>query len=517
MASALRTLYLVFGDQLDHDSPLFREADPERDAFWMAETPNEIDYVPSHQLRIAFFLAAMRHYRDFLLDAGYTVHYRALASRETQDAAHDFAEFLEVDIRKLKPQAVVLVKPGDFRVLQQIDTALKATGVAVRYIEDSHFYATADDFDAFAREHPSLVLETFYRRMRKTHKVLLDSDGGPEGGQWNFDKENREAFGKDGPGKLPRFPDFPPDAITQDVLKLVKKRYGHHPGTCKNFALPVTRADALKLLDHFIAERLPHFGQYQDALWEGERTLYHSRLSAVLNVKLLNPREVIDKAIEALHRGDAPLPAVEGFVRQIIGWREYVRGIYWRYMPGYAQRNSLGAEYALPEFYWTGDTDMACMKDALENVLENGYAHHIQRLMVLGLFAQLYGVHPFELHLWHMAMYLDAIDWVSLPNVLGMSQYADNGLMATKPYCASGNYIHRMGNHCKSCRYNYNEAEGAKACPFTVLYWDFLDRNFQELKGNGRMKFQIENYKKKPGAFLKTVRAKADLIRDEMA
>jgi deoxyribodipyrimidine photolyase-related protein len=274
---------------------------------------------------------------------------------------------------------------------------------------------------------------------------------------------------------------------------LVNTRFAHHPGSLSQFGWPVTRTQALQVLADFIQYRLPQFGQYQDAMWEGEVWLYHSHLSSSLNLKLLHPTEVIAAAQDAFHSGHAPLAAVEGFVRQLLGWREYVRGIYWTEMPGYLERNAMQAQADLPGFFWTGDTDMACLRDAIGQTLMHGYAHHIQRLMVTGLYALLFGVHPKQVHAWYLSVYVDAVEWVELPNTLGMSQYGDGGLMASKPYVASGKYIDRMSNHCKGCRFNPAESIGETACPFTTLYWDYLDRHADTLAKNPRMLMQLKN------------------------
>jgi len=273
----------------------------------------------------------------------------------------------------------------------------------------------------------------------------------------------------------------------------VNARYADHPGSLEDFAWPVTAAQAREALAVFVRERLPDFGRWQDAMWAGEPWLYHAHLAAAMNLHLLDPREAVDAAVAAWREGRAPLPAVEGFVRQILGWREYVRGIYWTQMPGYAQRNALGANATLPAFFWDGKTDMACLRDAIGQTLRLGYAHHIQRLMVTGLYALLLGVRPPEVHAWYLSVYVDAVEWVELPNTLGMSQYADGGVMASKPYVATGRYIERMSNHCRGCRYDPAQATGPRACPYTTLYWDFLARHETALAGNPRMTMQLRN------------------------
>jgi deoxyribodipyrimidine photolyase-related protein len=348
--------------------------------------------------------------------------------------------------------------------------------------------------------------------MRRRHGVLMEGEQ-PAGGEWNFDSENRSSFGAGGPPphRAPRA--FDPDALTREVVELVNTRFANHPGTLDAFDWPVTSQQANEALADFVEHRLEQFGQWQDAMWTGEAWLFHSRLSAAMNVKLLSPRTVVAAAENAWRKGRAPLAAVEGFVRQILGWREYVRGVYWHFMPGYVERNALGAGQPLPAFYWSGDTEMVCLREAIGQTLRFGYAHHIQRLMVTGLFALLLGVRPREVHAWYLAVYVDAIEWVELPNTLGMSQYADGGVMASKPYAASGKYIQRMSNYCKGCRYDPGESLGPKACPFTTLYWDFLSRHEKLLSGNLRMGMQIKNLKRMDAAKREQIRLRAEELR----
>jgi deoxyribodipyrimidine photolyase-related protein len=318
-------------------------------------------------------------------------------------------------------------------------------------------------------------------------------DGEPVGGQWNFDADNRESFGSAGPGALPPRSAFVPDATTKGVFALVEQRFANHPGLLQSFAWPVTREQALIAMREFIDHRLPMFGQYEDAMWPGEPWLYHSQLSAALNLKLLGAREVVHAAENAFLAGKVPLQSAEGFIRQVLGWREYVRGIYWTQMPAYQEGNALQAHEDLPAWYWTGETDMACLREAIQQTLAHGYAHHIQRLMVIGLFALLLGVRPQQVHTWFLAVYVDAVEWVELPNTLGMSQFGDGGLMASKPYVATGKYIQRMGGPCKSCRFDPGKSTGPEACPFTTLYWDFLLRHQDTLARNPRMSLQVKN------------------------
>ncbi|MGJ7511219.1 cryptochrome/photolyase family protein [Variovorax sp. GT1P44] len=507
----LRHLVLVLGDQLDLDAAGFDGFDAARDSVWMAEVAEESTHVWSSRPRIVMFLAAMRHFAQALRShaAGRTLHY----TRLDDNANHGSVRAqLHADIERLRPAGLVMTAPGDWRVLEEVKTVARANGLPLDIREDRHFYCSVREFAAYARGRKSLRMEYFYREMRKRHDVLMEGEH-PEGGQWNFDEDNREAFTSSGPGTVPPRAVFRPDAITREVIGLVEVRFASHPGRVDSFAWPVTRAQALAALERFITERLPLFGRYQDAMWPGEPWLYHAHLSAALNLKLLKAGEVVDAAVAAYRAGAAPLASVEGFVRQIIGWREYVRGIYWTRMPGYAELNRLDAREDLPAWYWTGATDMACLADAIRQTLQHGYAHHIQRLMVTGLFALLYGVQPRQVHAWYLAVYVDAIEWVELPNTLGMSQYADGGLMASKPYVATGKYIQRMSPHCQSCRYDPAQRTGEKACPFTTLYWDFLMKHESALAGNPRMALQVKNVARLHDTEKQAVRDRAAAIR----
>ncbi|HEU0153851.1 MAG TPA: cryptochrome/photolyase family protein [Arenimonas sp.] len=512
MAKTLRNLILVLGDQLDADSAVFDEFDPARDAVWMAEAAHEATQVWSTKPRIAIFLAAMRQFRDALRARGFTVHYRAL----DEHAHPDLATALAADLDALQPAKLLAVKPGEWRLAQSLPAVCEAAGV--RWIErpDRHFYCDADDFADWCGSRKEYRLEFFYRWLRKREGVLMQ-DGEPVGGQWNFDHDNRGRFDKRGPGLLPAPRAFAPDGTTRGVLALVNERFAVHPGRLDGFDWPLTTEQARAALDDFIAHRLPLFGRYQDAMWEGEPWLYHSRLSAAMNLKLLSPRTVVAAAEQAYRDGHAPIEAVEGFIRQVIGWREFVRGVYWQRMPGFLDENALGAEAPLPDIYWTGDTDMACLRDALRQTLDLGYAHHIQRLMVTGLFALLLGVRPREVHAWYLAVYVDAVEWVELPNVLGMSQYADGGRMTSKPYAASGAYIQKMSNHCAGCRFKPGVAVGADACPFTTLYWDFLARHEARFARHPRTALQWKNLARKPAAEVDAIRAQAATLREALA
>lgn len=511
---SIGTLAIICGDQLDAEAELLGKLDPKIDRVWMAEVSEEISYVPSHKQRIVLFLSAMRHFRDELRDRGFKVEYHQLTNDPANDRGNDFAEILRDDLARLRPQRIAVTLPGDFRVKAMFEGLAEEVGIPLEVLPDRHFYCKVSEFVKFAQGRKSLLMENFYRWMRKRHDVLMDQ-GKPEGGTWNFDHDNRDSLPTTGPEKAPPPRGFRPDAICREVIELVENRYSGHPGSIESFNLPVTRRQALAMLRHFIKHRLPQFGQYEDAMWTDEPFLYHSRLSTALNLKLLNPRECVSMAIEAYHGGEAPLNSVEGFVRQILGWREFVRGIYWQQMPEYEQLNALGHHGSLPSFYWDGQTEMQCVRQSMGHVLAHGYAHHIHRLMVLGNLALTWGVDPWEFHRWHMAMYLDAVDWVSLPNTLGMSQHGDGGIVGTKPYVSTGNYIHKMSNFCQGCRFDYRQSTGENACPITTLYWDFLDRHFDRFQRNMRMKFQMNHVKRKRDqGEMEAIRAQADLLRE---
>lgn len=491
-------IVIILGDQLDADAAVLDSFDPARDAILMTEAGEEATYVPQHRKRLVLFFAAMRHFAEGQRRLGRRVLYRQI---DHDGAPQTLAGSLRQAIAAEQPAEIALTRPGDWRVLG----ALRAVAPDLRLVEDRHFLSTPADWAEMRAARRRFILEDYYRALRRRTGWLMEGDN-PVGGAWNLDKENRKPFGPNGPGFTPGRPGPVDDAITAEVIRLVNTRFPDAPGTTEGFAEPVTRAQALVHLDHFIAHRLPLFGDHQDAIALGQPTLWHSRLSAALNLKLLKPREVCEAAIAAYESGHAPLNAVEGFVRQILGWREFTRGVYWTLMPGYAERNDLGAETPLPGFFWTGDTDMACLRDALGQLQREAYAHHIQRLMVLGLYLMLLGVRPAETNAWHIGMYIDAIDWVSLPNMLGMSQHADGGVMGTKPYCASGAYIDRMSNACGTCRYDPKQATGPKACPFTTLYWTFLDLHEARFRPNMRMKMQLANLGRKSDVERRAIR-----------
>ena len=511
VVSGVRHLVVVLGDQLDAGSAALDGFEASRDAIWMAEVAGESEHVVSSKVRTALFLSAMRHFRDAQRALGRRVEYVELDSPgNTQTLAGELARALAVS----RPERLVMVRAGEWRLDQDLAAVAKSAGVPLELRPDRHFLCTPEEFHEHAAGRKQLRMEFFYREMRRRHGVLLDEAGEPLGGQWNFDHDNRESFGKEGPPRpLPAPRRFAPDLTTRAVLQLVEKRFPRHPGDLSVFDWPVTPEDAQRALEDFVTHRLPDFGRYQDAIWCGEPWLYHSLISAAMNLKLLDPRAVVAAVEREVRTGKVPLAAGEGFIRQVLGWREYVRGVYWLHMPDYVERNALGAKEPLPSFYWTGETAMSCLRDALGQTLRLGYAHHIQRLMVTGLYSLLLGVDPKRIHEWYLGVYVDAVEWVELPNTLGMSQYADGGVMASKPYVATGKYIQRMSNACASCRFDPAKATGEDACPFTTLYWDFLLRHETLLRGNQRMALQVKNVARLSASERSAIRARANAIR----
>lgn len=510
MSEATTSLRIVLGDQLDLQTAALRGAEPGRDTVWMCECHAEATEVWSHKARIVLFLSAMRHFALQLEDKGYEVIYHRM---EESGPGDTLGKHLLADLKKTQPESAVLTWPGEHRVLIELEKACKSARIRMDLREDDHFLTSHEQFDQWAAGRKLMRLEDFYRRLRKQTGILMTPEGEPEGGRWNLDSDNRKAFPASGPTDIPPRKGATRSAITKEVIELVQAKFPDHPGSLEHFDWPVTRRQALNYLKHFVSERLAEFGPYQDAMWTGQPFLYHSLISTSLNLKLLRPMEVVDAAVKAYQSGDAPLQSVEGFVRQVIGWREYVRGVYWLKMPDYAGMNALDADQDLPGFYWTGETDMNCLSQTIGDTLKYGYAHHIQRLMITGLYALLLGVRPDEVHRWYLAIYVDAIEWVELPNTLGMSQFADGGMLASKPYCASGNYIKRMSNYCKDCRFNPSKRIGEDACPFTTLYWDFLARHSDRLGSNQRMRMQLNNLKRIKPEELKDIQAQAVEIR----
>ncbi|SNZ21169.1 cryptochrome/photolyase family protein [Cohaesibacter gelatinilyticus] len=484
----MTTLRLILGDQLSPSISALEECDPAKDVILMCEVWDEATYVKHHKKKIAFLFSAMRHFARDLTENGYQLDYVKLDDPENSGS-------LQAEVsRALKRHAIeriVVTFPGEYRLLEEFLRWESLFNLPVEIRPDTRFLCSPDGFANWARGRKQLRMEYFYREMRKHYSVLIEGDQ-PVGGQWNYDAENRKP-----PSSGLSIPDpasFAPDDITKEVLKLVAERFADHFGDLEPFAFAVTREDALRVLGRFIAQRLPHFGDYQDAMIEGEPWMFHSHISFYLNSGLLHPMECIKAAERAWHEGRAPLNAVEGFTRQILGWREYIRGIYWLKMPDYGQTNFLEAKHDLPAFYWTANTQMNCLRQCVLETRANAYAHHIQRLMVLGNFALLAGIEPKQVNEWFLIVYADAYEWVELPNVSGMILYADGGLLASKPYAAGGAYINKMSNYCKSCRFKVSKKNGADACPFNYLYWDFLARNRDKLQDNPRIAMMYRSY-----------------------
>ena len=477
----MASLRLILADQLTESLASLRDCDMEQDWILMAEVRTEATYVKHHKKKIAFLFSAMRHFAQSLNAQGYQVKYVCYQDRDNPGsllgAVKNACQSLPVD-------NLVLTEPGEYRVLKDMQNWSNVIGLPVEMRTDDRFLVSTDEFAQWASGRKELRMEYFYRPMRKRFSILMQEDK-PIGGKWNFDSANRKALPKS--VSVPAKTAFVPDEITNQVLSLVQQEFGSHFGSLDNFDFAVTREQALQVLGVFIQDRLRQFGDYQDAMAQDQPWLFHSHISFYLNAGLLLPREVIDVAEQAYHAGLAPLNAVEGFVRQVLGWREYVRGLYWLKMPEYAQANYLNAQRPLPDFFWTADTQMNCLQQCISDTYNHAYAHHIQRLMVIGNFALLAGLSPEQVNEWYLLVYADAYEWVEMPNVTGMILFADGGVLASKPYAASGAYIHKMSNYCEHCHYNVKEKIGAQACPFNYLYWHFLQRNQDKLAKNPRL------------------------------
>lgn len=480
MPGALR---LVLADQLARDVTALKDLDPDADTVLLAEVAAETDYVPHHPKKIGFLFSAMRHFADALRGDGIAVRYIPL---DDTNNSGSIAGELTRAVNALKPARVVMTECGEYRLHRELADWSEASEIDVEIREDTRFLASKQDFARWAEGRKQLRMEFFYREMRRRHDILMEPNGDPVGGKWNFDSENRKSLSadEDPPPKPMR---FKPDDVTQGVLDLVARRFKSHAGALKDFHFAVTEADAKRTASDFIKRRLPRFGDYQDAMASEEPFLYHALIGLYLNAGLLDPLDLCRRAESAYRDGAAPLNAAEGFIRQILGWREFVRGIYWLKMPGYGDTNFLNAQRDLPAFYWTGETDMNCLSRAIGQTLDEAYAHHIQRLMVTGNFALIAGIQPKQVCEWYLAVYADAYEWVELPNTHGMALFADGGVLGSKPYAASGKYIDRMSDYCADCAYTPKKPTGPEACPFNYLYWDFIDRNAEKLDGNPRM------------------------------
>ncbi|MCC2616574.1 cryptochrome/photolyase family protein [Aestuariibacter halophilus] len=476
-----KTLRLVLGDQLSRDLASLRDADKHHDIILLAEVREEATYVQHHKQKIVLLFSAMRHFANALRDEGFTVIYRHYDDADNQGSL--FGEVQRV-CEQHPVDAVALTHPGEYRLLQAMQTWQSNLDIPVTIREDDRFLCPLSDFAAWARDRKQLRMEFFYREMRKRWNILMDQQQ-PVGGKWNYDSANRNPLPEN--VSVPSPTQFATDDITRDVMALVENHFSDHFGRLDGFHYAVTRAQALTVLDEFIRQRLVHFGDYQDAMATDQPWLFHAHISFYLNCGLLLPKEVIAQVESVYRQGQVPLNAAEGFIRQVLGWREYVRGLYWLKMPDYKQQNYLHAKRALPSFFWDADTDMACLSQCIGQTRDTAYAHHIQRLMVIGNFSLLAGLSPDAVNDWYLRVYADAYEWVELPNVTGMILFADGGVLASKPYAASGAYIHRMSDYCQHCHYNVKQKNGPQACPFNYLYWHFLMRNQHQLSNNPRL------------------------------
>lgn len=480
---------LILGDQLDLQSAALQDFDRKTDEIIMVESSNEAQYVWTHKAKIVLFLSAMRHFAQTLKEQNYPLTY-------IQESPLTIFEAVKQEILRKKVRHLVCVEPGEWRVRKALEALALELNIQLEIRDDTHFYCTPQEFKAWVADKKELRLEYFYRLMRKTNQVLVDGDGNPEGGQWNFDQDNRKPYPKKGPGLIDAPASFAVDVITQQVLDYVELTYPNHPGSLAHFNWPVTREQALEALEYFVEYRLRNFGVYQDAMWTDTPFGWHSILSSALNLKLLNPREVIASVLKAWKKYSLELSSIEGFIRQILGWREFVRGMYYLDMPQMALDNFYEHQRALPKWYWTGQTEMACMKDTIGQTMEYGYAHHIQRLMVTGNFALLAEILPSAVCEWYLAVYVDAIEWVELPNTAGMALFANGGRFTSKPYIASGAYIKRMSNYCSDCKYKPEVRYGESACPITNLYWNFLINHRDQFDASPRTRLMTANLKK---------------------
>lgn len=499
-----KTLRLILGDQLSHGVSALAGIEAERDVVLMFEVMDECLYVKHHKKKIAFVLSAMRHFAEELRQKNYQVFYSKLD--DGQNSGSIVGEMKRA-IALYKPERIIVTEPSEYRLLQELRNLQKEISVPLEIHADDRFLATHQEFSAWAKNRKELRMEYFYRQMRVKYGVLLDGDK-PIGGKWNFDEQNRK-FPKN-KLSVPDTYHSSPDAITKEVIELVAKKFPDHFGDLEPFHFAVNRAQALQALQLFLEQRLKFFGDYQDAMIEGEAWMFHSHISFYLNIGLLSALECVKLAEKSYFDGRASLNAVEGFIRQILGWREYVRGIYWLKMPNYKSENFFDAKRNLPEFYWSGKTKMNCLKQCVSETKKHAYAHHIQRLMVLGNFALIAGIDPRFVNEWYLIVYADAFEWVELPNVSGMILFADGGVLGSKPYAGSGSYINKMSDYCSNCVYKVSEKNGADACPFNYLYWDFLIRNYDKLKKNQRLSMIYATLHKMPPEKIELIKSDAE-------
>lgn len=490
---AVRTIWIM-GDQVSPTNAALLAGDPGKDVILMIESKARGTWLRYHKLKLVLIYAAMRHYAAERRAEGWQVDYHLLARTP------DFETGVRRHLEKFRPEKILLAEPNDYPTTLAVRKLARKLSVPIEEIETNAFLVRRAEFSVWAGEAGRLLMENHYRRVRKKLGILLQMNGQPVGGAWNFDRANRKTYGQFASNLegLPRPARIEPDETTHAVMAMVEREFQDHPGETGKFWLPVTRKSALTWLDLFIKERLPRFGDFEDVMAESEPVLFHSVLSPLLNIGLLHPREVVDRAIDAYRSGAAPLNSVEGFVRQIVGWREFINGIYWHAGPAYHQLNELGATRPLPKFFYSGETRMNCLHHTIQQVRDLGWNHHIQRLMILGNFMLIAQVQPRAALRWFLEMYVDAYDWVMAANVIGMILHADGGYMATKPYAATANYINRMSNYCRHCFYDPKEKTGPTACPFNYLYWNFWDQHAQRFEKNPRVSRTITVWRSRP-------------------
>ncbi|MBN8566514.1 MAG: cryptochrome/photolyase family protein [Flavobacteriales bacterium] len=507
----MKTLRLILGDQLNHNHSWFQQTD-ENVIYLMAEMRQETDYVKHHIQKVVAFFLSMRNFASYLKKNNHQVVYFEI---DDANNPQHLEVLIQQTIERYSIEKFEYQLPDEYRLDEQLKQICKKLTISKEVFDTEHFYTTRTELAEFFQGKKLLLMENFYRMMRKKHDILMVGNN-PVGNQWNFDHDNRKKYKGEVP--IPKAKIFPKNVekVVHQLEKMEVKTFGSID--VEKFNWPTSREECLEQLHYFCHHLLKHFGDYEDAMHTEEKFLFHSRLSFAMNSKMLSPEEVIEQVVQYYHQNEdqITLSQVEGFVRQILGWREYVRGIYWKEMPNYANMNALENQNRLPDFYWTGNTKMNCMQKAISQSLEESYAHHIQRLMIIGNFSLLTQIHPDEVDAWYLGVYIDAIEWVEMPNTRGMSQYADGGILATKPYVSSGSYINKMSNYCGSCHYNVKDKLGEKACPFNSLYWNFLDDKKEHFKNNQRMAMMLNLLHKIPAEELFQIKMKAKEIIEKL-
>ena len=503
----MKTLRLILGDQLNQKHSWFQAVDDDV-IYIMAEMRQETDYVKHHIQKVVAFFLAMRSFSEDLTKKGHNFIYLTITD---ENNPQELEQLINTYLEETKAEKFEYQLPDEYRLDKQLKQICQSLALETQAVGTEHFYTERDELQNFFKGKKQLIMESFYRMMRKKHDIMM-VNGQPDGGKWNYDQSNRKKW--KGQPEIPQERCFGRDvsAVVQELKDAGVTTFGEIDET--NFPWPTSRADCLAMLNYFCEELLVHFGDYQDAMHTKEKYLFHSKVSFAMNSKILSPKEVIDSVLEHYydHTDQIDISQVEGFVRQILGWREYMRGIYWKEMPAYATLNKLENHNPLPDFFWTGNTKMNCLKHAIGQSLTDAYAHHIQRLMIIGNYALLTQVNPDEVDNWYLGVYIDAIEWVEITNTRGMSQFADGGIVATKPYVSSGNYINKMSNYCGDCSYKHTEKLGEKACPFNALYWNFLDDKKEHFRNNNRMAMMMNLRNKKDPEELHKLKERAQEI-----